>query len=256
MKLGHKRFLEATAVAIFTSMILLVSMVSPAKAWTQEQNLYDYGGTGYCGASPAHPCIYWQEPQNTSITLHALIQSTMWNNPSINFDFRPALTTAFNSWNSAPAWNPYIYACYAPCSYPVAITYDTNFGLPCTEVAETDYTYNHNNVESGYNIPGGGQPGTTIYYSFFTNSGVVWVNGFFNWNYDLNNSGSVCPGDTGYADARTALTHETGHVLGLGHTGHQPSIMYPYSDSLTFYTLQPEDTTAIENIYPGNQPSS
>ncbi len=63
------------------------------------------------------------------------------------------------------------------------------------------------------------------------------------------------------ADAKKVTAHETGHVIGLGHTwktnpdgSPYPSIMH--EGAVPWNTLQSDDIAAVQGIYPGNQENS
>lgn len=231
------------------ALLSLVFTVHTASAWTQLLNPFSktFMGTGYCGMDQDHPCLYWKEPHNTSINLYFYEDPSLWN----GFDLRPGLTTASQTWNAAPAWNPYIYFCN-PCSQGTSGLVAKSSTMPCSVPADTSTYYKYGTVEVGYNIPGGGKPWTQIYYTFITTTST-YFNQYIQWNWDGNiDAGWSCSNT--YADGRNVATHESGHILGIGHTGDQTALMWFGTQS--FYQLQSQDLQAVENIYPGNQPSS
>jgi predicted Zn-dependent protease len=55
------------------------------------------------------------------------------------------------------------------------------------------------------------------------------------------------------ADGIKVATHEAGHLLGLGHTGHSPAIMR--QGQVSYESAQPDDFNGLWSIYPGYYPS-
>jgi hypothetical protein len=75
----------------------------------------------------------------------------------------------------------------------------------------------------------------------------VYFNTEITWNNNLQFSATT-------ADGRKVSTHESGHALGLGHTGHTPAIMH--QGKVSYYTVQADDLNGLQNVYPGYYPGS
>ncbi len=221
------------SVALSVAFAIVVFTLSPAYAWTHAKNNWDTNHNDYyCGTSSSMPCLYWAQPSYTSINVYAYFDPSLNNAPG-NYNFTVAINRAFSDWNSQQAWNPYLYSCstFACGSADYTMTL-----LPYGIWGETTWDYGTslwNSAESFWYVP--------LYY----------VNVYFStavtWNNSLQFSATT-------ADGRTVSTHETGHLLGLGHTGHTPAIMH--MGSATYYTVQTDDLYGLQNIYPGYYPGS
>jgi len=55
------------------------------------------------------------------------------------------------------------------------------------------------------------------------------------------------------ADGRKVATHETGHLMSLGHTSYTAEM---HQGPGNFYSLQSNDIQGLQAIYTGTQPSS
>jgi hypothetical protein len=231
------------------SMLLFTITAGPAFAWTQLVNQFDQtgSGSGQCGNDSSHPCLYWQEPHYTSINLSFIMDPSLNSSQSGYYNFDIAIGNAFNQFINVPAWNPYMYECFDLCSTSVGDYHMTNM-LSCGTAAYTHYYWG--NVEYGYNPQRGGNE----YYTFF-----YWVDVEFSssvvWNNNLDWSGD-CPHL--HWDGRSAALHESGHVIGLGHTNDCPSIMNTgcYIINQLYQLSTNSDIAAVKAIYPGNQQSS
>jgi hypothetical protein len=205
-------------------------------------NDFDIGGNPNCGVDSSHPCLYWQEPNYTSITVGGFFGS------SLNlgyYDFAPRVTAAINDYNAAPAYNPYMNGtCTPSCS---AAFWGAVMG--CLVYGGTNWS-GRGPVQYG-NLGGGYGDG---YYQFITFSNV-----YFNsdsraqWNDSLNWAADP-PNCTFNADGRKVAHHELGHVQALGHTAIDPAIMR--QGPVNYYTLQTNDIQGLQGIYTGDQPSS
>jgi hypothetical protein len=261
MKKSTRWYLAWGIMSASLSMLLFTVTAGPAHAWTQDANPYSDRGSGStdCGLTKTSPCLYWQEPHYTSINTYYYFDPSLQNVGG--FNFVPEILQAFTQFNQVPAYNPYMYQ-WQPGDPTVGGSYTVEslicgaFGVTYLDNDPTHYT----TPKQGYNP----QRGKTEWYafilyppvSFSSYSQVIWdTNG--DW------SGS-CPGPL-HADARTVATHETGHVIGLGHSTFDPSV-HP-GDPLTImnhhaamvyqlYQLQTNDLQGIEAIYRGDQQSS
>jgi hypothetical protein len=226
------RVVGATALAT----VALIVNALPSFAWTQEFNAFDTGGTPYCGSS-SYPCAFWQEPNYTSTSFNGYIDSSV---DSDNYDFGTALNGAFSNFNSAPAYEPYIYSCYRDGCGPVSY-YGSSLG--CGIYGETTFP-SLGPVEYGSKWG---------YYRFFKYD-VVYFNTSpqAHWNNTLTWSfnSQTC---VFQADGRKVATHETGHVMSLGHTSYT-AVMHQGPEN--FYKLQSNDIQGLQAIYNGTSPSS
>ena len=185
-----------------------------------------------------HPCLYWQEPYNTSVHLNFLVDTALGNVGG--YDFTSAISHAFSVWNGAPAWNPYMawnsgqfpngYYWLGQASY-----------FACNELGFTNYTIT-GGLENAYNPQRGG----TEYYEFIKRTDT-----YFDPSTHWNNSGystDDCRGGIKNGDGTIVATHESGHVQGMGESGTANAVMGAGSLS-----LQQDDKDGIAAIYPGNQ---
>ncbi len=220
-RVGHNGCLAVYAV--------LRGDAGPAHAWTWLKTTFDANGNPNCGTSSSLPCIMWQEPPNTSITIHAYmdpsIQSPQWDQ---------AIQLGFNSFNGAPAWNPYMQECLTAGCGPV--TYKKG-PIDCMFYAQTDH-----NLSASFN--------TGSYWKAYITGGKVTFGSHVSWNTQLiwATWSDLNPPCTGLkADIRVVSAHETGHVQGLGHTGHSPAIMR--TGPLNYWTIQSDDVAGLQYIY-------
>ncbi len=91
----------------------------------------------------------------------------------------------------------------------------------------------------------------SLYYQFIESTDVEFnPQPYFHWHNSITWGGDCSSYN---ADAIKVVTHESGHVIGLGHTGHT-AIMH--QGELTYNTLQADDIAGIQAIYDGNSPAS
>lgn len=225
--------LLSSSMAVLVAFALLGLSSSPTYAWTHALNHWDSNHSDFlCGTSSDFPCLYWAQPSNTSITLHAFLDPSLQNAPG-SYDFTVAITRAFNDWNSQAAWNPVLAQCNT-CLDSVFYTMGTlGFGI-YGETDLSDYgTVQFNSADN-------------FWYAPFLEVHVQFSSAV-TWNNSLQFSDTT-------ADGRTVSTHETGHLLGLGHTGHSPAIMQ--NGAINFFSVQADDLNGLQNIYPGFYPGS
>ncbi len=236
MKQRVRPLLLGASISLSLSLSLLILTIQPVYAWTWLRNNFDTGGTVYCGSSSSLPCILWQEPNYTSISIYAYI------NPSIHSaTWDSAIQLGFDSFNSAPAWNPYMYECFTAGCGPVTYKKAT---IDCHDYATTETT--------PYLSPPFQANG---YWTAYITGAVVTFGAHVSWNtsYIWTTFSDEVPLCTGLqADIRVVATHETGHVVGLGHTTHSPAAMR--TGPHNYYTLQSDDIAGLQYIYPGYLP--
>jgi hypothetical protein len=229
------------------AMVLSALSLQPGLAWTENFTSFDYDGNPYCGQVSAYnpsthrgPCLFWQEPHNTSITIQAYL------NPALNlgyYDFNPAVTRAFTDINAVPNWGPYMSACYTNnCAANAPGNYSTG-SQPCYVYGTTTYS---GLSASEYTTTNG-----IGWYQFEQYIPVVFNSYASGWNNNLYYA-TYMNCDFA-ADGRKVATHESGHVQGLGHTLNT-AVMHQGPEA--FYALQSDDVAGLKAIYPGNQPSS
>ncbi len=230
------RFVGSFTIAIALTFAMNASAVM---AWSQLFNDFDIGGSGYCGGSMTYPCLFWQEAHWTSTTLNASIAASA---DSDNYSMTTAINRAFGDFNAAPAYNPYIYQCTSGTSCGT-VAYYGSLNLGC-------------GVWAGTSFPQLGAIEYTSgigYYQFATLAQVAFnTASYMSWNNSLNYSydASTC---TYNADGRKVATHETGHVMSLGHTSYT-AVMHQGAEP--FFSLQSNDIQGLQAIYTGTSPSS
>ncbi len=183
------------------------------------------------------PCLMWQEPHYTSINIYAYMDPGLQD----SYNFVTAIQIAFNSFNSAPAWNPYMYQCFTPGCGPV--TYQKGW---------TDCTFSALTRPTNYSTPF--HTSSRDQWNAYITSVTVTFTSQVSWNNQLiwqgYNPEMPCQGLK--ADGRAVATHKTGHVVGLGHTDNAPAIMR--EGAVNYYMLQPDDINGLQYIYPGYFP--
>jgi hypothetical protein len=220
--------------------VMLLISSTPALAWSQLLNNYDQGGSGYCGGSSTYPCLFWQEPHSTSITIYSYFDPRVDDD---NYSFTTAINRAFGDFNAAPAYNPYTYQCVNRVGCGTNAYYGSTTAFNCGELAFTTFP-----------ILGAIEHNTSVgYYQFIREANVTFnTSSLAHWNNSL--SWSFNPTTCAFnADGRKVATHETGHLMALGHTGYT-AVMHQGPEN--FYALQTNDLQGLENIYTGSSPSS
>jgi Matrixin len=210
----------------------------PVLAWSQLDNDYDQGGSGYCGGSTTYPCFFWQEAHNTSITLYSYFDPSVDND---SYSFTTAINRAFGDFNAAPAYNPYTYQCVNRVGCGTNAYFGASLG--CLVYGQTTFpilgAIEHSTSVGYYRFI------REAYVYFNTSSAAHWNNSVY-WAYN----GITCVFN---ADGRKVSTHETGHLMALGHTGYV-AVMHQGPES--YYALQINDIQGLEAIYSGSSPSS
>jgi hypothetical protein len=237
-----KRLKRVRLFAAVMSAIVPLAFVSPASAYTIEVNEFDTGGTVYCGTKSSEPCLFWQEPHRTVITLNAYLD------PSLNlgyYDFHPVLqNTTFPNYNTDPAYNPSFAVCTSS-PYCGPIQYFADQPLACGAFAITYLSWNTAWYDSSrgewnaYLKTAGGSQAT------FFSTAVTWNNTLY--------YAAKCFGTDQYtiADGRKVAGHETGHESSLGHTGH---VALMAQGPENFYLLQSDDIAGLQWAYSGTYP--
>ena len=240
-------FASRRCATVVKSLTLAVAAVLFAAqngfAWTWEINEFDTGGTSNCGTKSSEPCLIWQEPHYTVITLKAYLD------PSLNmiyYDFHPTLqNTTFPNYNTDPAYNPSFSACTT--SNCGVIKYSTT-QFACGIYAGTAVD------SSRYGTPwyDSGRGQWNAYWKNATNAQLVLFSTFVTWNNSFSWAAN-CGGNDTYTDAdgRKVAGHETGHVSSMGHTSYT-ALMHQGPEN--FYLLQSNDVAGLQAIYPGNYP--
>lgn len=221
------------------SIGLLIMGAIPSLAWTQVFNDFDSGGSGYCGGSTTYPCVFWQEAHYTSITLYSYFDPSVDND---NYSFTTAINRAFSDFNAVPAYNPYTYQCTNRPGCGTNVYYGST-GLGCGVYGSTTWPV-LSSIEYSSSV-GYYQFAREVVVYFNTNSLVSWNNSL-TWSFNAQ----TCAVQ---ADGRKVSTHETGHLMSLGHTSYT-AVMHQGPEN--FYSLQSNDIQGLEAIYTGTQPSS
>ncbi len=85
-------------------------------------------------------------------------------------------------------------------------------------------------------------------------SGIRWNNNIIYEGYMILNAGDQGRAGTpqNLAQLQGLITHEIGHLLGIGHSNISNSIMYanPYHSYLYQQTLRDDDIAAVQSLYP------
>jgi predicted Zn-dependent protease len=233
-----KTHLISLSLALSVALALFSFAFSSAHAWTHEINNWDNNPNDFlCGKSQSTPCLYWAQPSNTSINLYAYFDPSL-NNARGNYNFTVAINRAFGDWNAQKAWNPYLNSCgsSSSCLNGADLTYtmsDLGYGI-----------YGATNISSYGTVQWNSKNGFWYAAFFYV---PVYFNTEITWNNSLQFSNTT-------ADGRKVSTHECGHALGLGHTGHTPAIMR--QGMTTYYAVQTDDLNGLQNVYPGYYPGS
>lgn len=244
----RKRLITTILLVCCATFVALVP-VSRACAYT---HLY-YDSTYNCGGSSKYPCLYWQQPSNASVTLYFGIYSSLLsqNTPYGSFNWQTTIDGAFSQYRAVPAWNPYMYSCSAGssfCDQNSVGSYTTDDGSSLWQCDPVT-----NNITTGqttYTSLGPVEYVPGQWYQFI--QGVtVQFNHLVKWNTTLTWGGTCATGIS--ADARKVATHESGHVIGMGHTSNA-AIMR--QGPTNFYLLQSDDLAGIEVVYDGKNPTS
>lgn len=246
MKTWVVGYLPQVFVTILFPLLLILGLVRPVFAWTQLENNYP-NVPPYCGGSSSLPCLYWAEPHNSSVNLYFYIDPSLYP-AQHGFDFRTSIGNAFGYYNNVTAWNPYMYTCYGgPCANNAVGSYEAGSTSDPTWICGSSIVYAFTAFPTLGNVEHSG----SLYYQFIEATDTQFnPEPYFYWNTSLLWGGNCSHYD---ADARKVVTHETGHVIGLGHTGHV-AVMHQGPEN--FYTLQPDDISGIQSIYNGSSPSS
>lgn len=246
MKPWTLHHLPRVVVTTLFPLLLLFCLVRPAFAWTQELNYYP-NVPPFCRGSSSLPCYYWAEPHNTSVSLYFYIDLSLYP-AQHGFDFRNDISNAFGDYNGVLAWNPYMYTCYGgPCINNVVGSYELGNTSDPTWTCGSSVVYAFTNYTSLGNV----EYSNGLYYQFIQSTDDQFnPESYFYWNNTLTWGGSCSHYN---ADARKVVAHESGHVIGLGHTGHT-AIMHQGPEN--FYKLQSDDIAGIQYIYNGSSPSS
>lgn len=230
--LGKLFSIRKVILASVLSIACFMLVFQSAFAFTWRENNWDTNQNDYqCGLTSSTPCLYWPEPGGASSTVWAFLSSSL-NNVG-GYDFVTTVNNAASNFNSAPALNPYLYTCsnvncLNQTSYAIG---DLGYGV----YGETPYG-NMGSVQH-----------SSQYYAVMTGNYTLFnSNTWISWNNSLTFSATQ-------ADGRKVATHETGHMEGLGHTGHTPAIMH--QGAATYYTLQSDDITGLETQYNGKIPA-
>lgn len=221
--------------AMLIATVLTVSTIGQAGAYTQLVNNFDTGGNVYCGFDTTHPCVFWDEPGYTSITVSQRLDSSL-NQGS--YDFTTPVENAFADFNAVSAYNPFYNYCF-PSTCGTGVFASGLLG--CLLYGQTAVNYG----PSTYSSKLGG------YYAFITSTRTTFNNSSSaSWNNTLtwSSNGTTCAFQ---ADGRKVATHETGHSQSLGHTGNT-AVMHQGAEN--FYTLQSDDIAGLQAIYPGALP--
>lgn len=227
--------LTSVVAALTVAFGVMLISTQPALAWTHLVNAYDSGLSYVCGFSTGLPCLYWPEPNHVSSTVYAYLDPSISNVGGYNFN--PAVTRAFGDFNNnVPAFNPYMYQCSGSACANAQVTYhiaDLGYGV----CGQTDNDYGSVQHASGQ------------YYAILTGGDVMFnTPTWTSYNNTLTFTDGQC-------DGRATATHETGHVEGLGHTGHSPAIMRTDGTGMTYYSLQQDDIDGLVAFYTGYIPA-
>jgi hypothetical protein len=232
---------------------LLGFPLSSAHAYTHYLNNYDSNPHDFlCGTSTTSPCLAWFQPYHQSITLYAyfdpVLKTATGQFGAGPYDFTVAINQAFTNWNKQQAWNPYLVSCGSSTSCEASA--NVAYGMADLGPGTWGYTdvLDFYGTVSCFNTPAStttcnGSPGYWYAAYYYV---PVYFNSTFAWDSNMQ-------WGTREGDGITVATHETGHLLGLGHTGHSPAIMR--QGPLNYESVQPDDFNGLWSIYPGYYPS-
>lgn len=115
MKRSIARYLAWGTMVASMSMLFFTMTAGPASAYTQNNNQWSNTGqgTGWCsgyganGTDPNYPCMYWQEPYNTSVHLNFVVDTALGNVGGYDFTSlsHGRLTNGIAHPLGTPTWN-------------------------------------------------------------------------------------------------------------------------------------------------------
>jgi hypothetical protein len=207
------RVLYRSAVA---SVVLVLLAAGEVAGWSQLNNNFPNNPTSCDNIT--YLCVAWPVNANgSSVTVWAYLDPSLANAYGENLH-----TDALNgaaAWNAAPARNPFVRG--------TDVSTGTTVDVTMYPLDPTGCTWGKTNLFYGSN-------------PHVIASAVIWINlSSMTWNHSYRY-------DCGSADSRYVVTHELGHLQGLGHTSYS-ALMHQGGEP--FWQPRTNDIQGLQAIY-------
>lgn len=172
-----------------------------------------------------------------------------WGGKTLAFSFNAtgcpagvsnAMSKAFELWSNIPTSNLKLKLSGPSAVTPTQLRGGTATGVP---VIVCDPAFETNAPGVNGDFVGG--------YGFFSHAGGKIVYGGIVLNVQAGKNGNIANFDA--TSLAVLMAHEMGHVLGLGHSEYNPSLMYYDISSKEALTLSQDDIDGMTYLYPRDE---